>query len=543
MRELERDPPITESATEAPLPALAIVGAGRVGSSLAAAAAQGRDRGQRLAGRDDALAACRASRAALLCVPDEAIADAAAVASEAVPPLELVGHVSGATTLEALAPARAAGAQTFSLHPLQTVPDPAAELTGSPCAISGSTAEALGFARALALRLGMTPFEVAERDRALYHAAACVASNFLVTLEESAAGCSRRAGVPDARELLAPTRPAHGGELVRARPRGPHRPGRARRPGNGRAPSRRAARRTRPSSSSSTRRWSSAPRRSRRRGDEARAHEGGAARRAAPRPARKVARSASCRRWAPCTRATSRCSTAARQRCQTVVMSLFVNPGPVSARRGRRRLSARRGPRPRARGRPRRRPRLRARAGRGLPARVRDHGRGRRRAHPDTRGRSGRARQRALPRRHHRGRQAAQQRRSRRRLLRPEGRPAGARDPAHGPRPRLRGRDRRPADGARGRRPGVELAKRLPRRRAARAGGGAEQRARGGRASRWPAAARPPRRWPPAAPSSTPPGSSPSTSRPATPRAWRRRRASTDARCWSPSRRGSGRRG
>ena len=42
------------------------------------------------------------------------------------------------------------------------------------------------------------------------------------------------------------------------------------------------------------------------------------------------------------------------------------------------------------------------------------------------------------------------------------------------------------------------------------------------------------------APSSTPRGSSRSTSRPATPRAWRRRQASTDGRCWSPSRRGSG---
>ncbi len=203
MRELERDPPITESATEAPLPALAIVGAGRVGSTLAAAAAR-TEIEVRLAGRHDALAAYRASRAALLCVPDEAIADAAVVAAEAVPPLELVGHASGATTLEALAPASAAGAATFSLHPLQTVPDPGADLTGSPCAISGSSAEALGFARALALRLGMTPFAVAERDRALYHAAACIASNFLVALEESAAGLLERAGTPAARELLAP---------------------------------------------------------------------------------------------------------------------------------------------------------------------------------------------------------------------------------------------------------------------------------------------------------------------------------------------------
>ena len=77
-----------------------------------------------MAGREDALARLSRAGRGTACVPDAAIADAAAVASEAVPPLELVGHVSGATTLEALAPARAAGAQTFSLHPLQTVPDP-----------------------------------------------------------------------------------------------------------------------------------------------------------------------------------------------------------------------------------------------------------------------------------------------------------------------------------------------------------------------------------------------------------------------------------
>jgi predicted short-subunit dehydrogenase-like oxidoreductase (DUF2520 family) len=203
MRELERDPPISEDAAEAPLPALAIVGAGRVGSSLAAAAERAGIEVS-LAGREDALATCRAAGAALLCVPDGAIADAAAIVSEAVPPLELVGHVSGSTALEELAPAATAGAATFSLHPLQTVPDPRAELTGSPCAISGSSVEALGFARALALRLGMKPFAVAEQHRALYHAAACLASNFLVTLEESAAELLEAAGARAGRELLTP---------------------------------------------------------------------------------------------------------------------------------------------------------------------------------------------------------------------------------------------------------------------------------------------------------------------------------------------------
>jgi predicted short-subunit dehydrogenase-like oxidoreductase (DUF2520 family) len=50
----------------------------------------------------------------------------------------------------------------------------------------------------------MRPFAVDEADRTAYHAAASIASNFLVALEESAAELLAEAGVKDARELLAP---------------------------------------------------------------------------------------------------------------------------------------------------------------------------------------------------------------------------------------------------------------------------------------------------------------------------------------------------
>ncbi len=50
----------------------------------------------------------------------------------------------------------------------------------------------------------MRPFEIPEERRAVYHAAASIASNFLVALEESAADLLADAGAPDARELLAP---------------------------------------------------------------------------------------------------------------------------------------------------------------------------------------------------------------------------------------------------------------------------------------------------------------------------------------------------
>ena len=61
----------------------------------------------------------------------------------------------GAAGLDVLAAATEAGAATFSVHPLQTFPDGVTDLTGCPCAISGSDDEALSYARALAERLGM----------------------------------------------------------------------------------------------------------------------------------------------------------------------------------------------------------------------------------------------------------------------------------------------------------------------------------------------------------------------------------------------------
>jgi predicted short-subunit dehydrogenase-like oxidoreductase (DUF2520 family) len=116
-----------------------------------------------------------------------------------------VGHTSGATTLDSLAAAGGAGAEFFSFHPLQTLPDGATDLEGAPCAIAGSSVGALALARELAARLGMRPFEVPEETRAAYHAAAVMASNLLVALEESAAGLLDRVGADcPGRELLAP---------------------------------------------------------------------------------------------------------------------------------------------------------------------------------------------------------------------------------------------------------------------------------------------------------------------------------------------------
>lgn len=205
MRELEREPS-TNAALAAdgqPSPALAVVGPGRVGRSVATGA-EGAGLAVRLAGREDGVDAARESEVVLLCVPDAEIAAACEAVATAVPPIRFVGHTSGATTLDALEAARMAGAEVFSLHPLQTIPDASTDLTGAPCAVAGSSPNALALARDLAARLGMRPFEIPEEYRAAYHAAAALASNLLVALEECAAGLLDRAGADlPSRELLA----------------------------------------------------------------------------------------------------------------------------------------------------------------------------------------------------------------------------------------------------------------------------------------------------------------------------------------------------
>jgi predicted short-subunit dehydrogenase-like oxidoreductase (DUF2520 family) len=197
MRELERDP------LPSPLSAgpLVVVGRGRVGGSLARAAELA-GIGVRLVPGDQAADACAGAGAVLLCVPDDAIEVLCRRIASVAPPV--VGHVSGAGTLDLLTSAADQGAATFSLHPLQTFADDATPVEGTAAAIAASDEAAASFAHALAEALGMTPFEVPEDRRAAYHAAAAMASNLLVALEESAAELVERLGIEDARELLAP---------------------------------------------------------------------------------------------------------------------------------------------------------------------------------------------------------------------------------------------------------------------------------------------------------------------------------------------------
>ena len=181
--------------------ALSIVGPGRAGGSIASAAARAGVE-VNLIGRESADHSFD-GQCLLLCLPDADIAAFAASVGAGEGRPKMIGHVSGATPLDPLLAAGAADG-CFSLHPLQTLPDGQADLVGAPAAIAGTSEQARATAAGLARVLGMVPFEVDEGDRVAYHAAASIASNFLVTLEQSAADLLGGIGVENPREVLAP---------------------------------------------------------------------------------------------------------------------------------------------------------------------------------------------------------------------------------------------------------------------------------------------------------------------------------------------------
>src|SRR5437763_4956113 len=172
------------------MPSIAIIGRGRMGSALAAAL---RESGADVHGPFGRGESSPGAEIVLICVPDREIAAACAV----VEPGPIVGHVSASAPLDLLAPH-----ERFSMHPLLSVVGVGAPFAGAYCAIDGSSDGAIEAARALADRLGMHVRLVPREQRALYHAAASLASNFLVTVEGAAERLAMLVGLE--RDALVP---------------------------------------------------------------------------------------------------------------------------------------------------------------------------------------------------------------------------------------------------------------------------------------------------------------------------------------------------
>src|SRR5205823_5387263 len=70
------------------------------------------------------------------------------------------------------------------------------QLDGAWAAVTAESDEARALGFELAELLGLQPFALSDDERALYHAGAVVASNFLVTLHEAAAELVEAAEAP-----------------------------------------------------------------------------------------------------------------------------------------------------------------------------------------------------------------------------------------------------------------------------------------------------------------------------------------------------------
>ena len=122
----------------------------------------------------------------VLAVRDGAIEPAARelAGAQAITGRHVVLHLSGMLGIEPLLALRPTGAALGVLHPLQAIarPESAPErFRGALAAVTGD-APAIATAERLARDVGMRPVRLAASAKPLYHAAAAIASNYLVVL-------------------------------------------------------------------------------------------------------------------------------------------------------------------------------------------------------------------------------------------------------------------------------------------------------------------------------------------------------------------------
>jgi predicted short-subunit dehydrogenase-like oxidoreductase (DUF2520 family) len=146
----------------------------------------------------------------ILAVPDTAIAEVAYDVARVgpAPPGCAALHLSGALSTDVLAPLHGAGYALGSMHPLVAVADPwlaADRLMEAGFALAGEPA-AISAARRLVDALEGLPLVIPPALRPTYHAAAVMASNYVVALTAAAIRMLGAANVsePDALRALLP---------------------------------------------------------------------------------------------------------------------------------------------------------------------------------------------------------------------------------------------------------------------------------------------------------------------------------------------------
>jgi len=184
---------------------IAIVGGGRMGAGLASALGAGGER-VLLWSRREATGAVEGAVAGagtiILAVPDDAIAEVAAGLAHAgtISRDQVVLHLSGLHDRSILEPLAASGAALGSLHPLQSIADPAtaaARWRGAYAAVEGDPV-AIAEADRVAGLLGLIAVRLPPGAKARYHAGAVVAANYVVALAGVAERFAVEAGIDPA---------------------------------------------------------------------------------------------------------------------------------------------------------------------------------------------------------------------------------------------------------------------------------------------------------------------------------------------------------
>ena len=184
-------------------PEVSIIGAGRLGTTLAVALAaksysirslvarrpaSARKAASLLDGDVQALAvkqldSLRPADVFLITTPDDQIAEVAAQLArlEFAKRKPAALHTSGALSAKALAPLRERGWHTGSIHPLISVTDAPKDVEGAFWSVEGDKA-ALRIGKAIVRDLGGKSFSIRSEDKPLYHAAAVMSAGNVVAL-------------------------------------------------------------------------------------------------------------------------------------------------------------------------------------------------------------------------------------------------------------------------------------------------------------------------------------------------------------------------
>lgn len=206
---------------------IVVIGAGRVGSTLAYAlhgyghriiriASRKLDSAKKLAEivqaepTEDVARSVDGADIVFLTVPDTVIQDVCKEISHGrrLKPGSFVFHTSGALSSEVLTTARENGAYVASLHPLQSfasMEEGLKNLPGTYFVIEGDT-EAIECGMHLVKQMRGRLLNISTEAKPLYHAGACVASNFIVSVVRMAVELFQLAGIDadDAFEALTP---------------------------------------------------------------------------------------------------------------------------------------------------------------------------------------------------------------------------------------------------------------------------------------------------------------------------------------------------